>query len=631
MLFAISDVAVTVARFTLRSPFAVSLLLLHFLLLTNNVGGGASQQTEPSSSSSGPSILNQSPSLSLESSSTPNNNSTDSTEATPTATPTAISIDATLPPDSNFEYSTCYCDPGTPLCNSTTGQCTTDTTGLGCMTKVRRAPSGTLDLVQQVCDAHIFSRCLHGYSGEGFHSFCCNGDFCNGCPDLAVLNVTLEELIAFNHTFSPECDYSTSSSSDTASATPTTSTATENDTSIVTTRGDGALAPLWVVPIVVVLAIILLLVLLLAIFVCYYISSRRCRSDDIESIGPPSVENLYDMTTTGISMSGCSGAGANTRVEMLTFSKMVILKERIAKGGFGYVWRGEWDGKDYAVKIFPSTLYKSWEREGEIYKTCMIAHDNILQFLCMDLDDRSSIGIQYWLVFAYHHNGSLSSYLRESTLTQNEALRFLTSITSGLAYLHLPIRTATTYRKPVLAHRDLKPSNILIKDNATCCIGDLGLAVTESDFTEGKEVPDHRQGTSRYLAPEILKGTIKVGEIASYVKADVYSLALIMWEVCRRCEWSDWSGEVASHEIPYSNLVPSDPSLEQMRKVVVTDKVRPPLNPTWKNDEMLCEVSRLINECWREIPAGRLTSMRIKKNLEDIMLNRKQEAFTSNE
>lgn len=71
----------------------------------------------------------------------------------------------------------------------------------------------------------------------------------------------------------------------------------------------------------------------------------------------------------------------------------------------------------------------------------------------------------------------------------------------------------------------------------TCCIGDLGLAVTEFDFSEKKEPPNYRQGTNRYLAPEILDTTINKRDIYSYVMADVYSFSLLMWEVARRCNW----------------------------------------------------------------------------------------------
>ena len=61
--------------------------------------------------------------------------------------------------------------------------------------------------------------------------------------------------------------------------------------------------------------------------------------------------------------------------------------------------------------------------------------------------------------------------------------------------------------------------------------------MTELDFAKGKKLPEPTQGTKRYLAPEILAGTIKGRDVQSYVQADVYSFSLIMWEVAKRCQW----------------------------------------------------------------------------------------------
>ena len=46
------------------------------------------------------------------------------------------------------------------------------------------------------------------------------------------------------------------------------------------------------------------------------------------------------------------------------------------------------------------------------------------------------------------------------------------------------------------------------------------------------------------------------------------------------------AGEAPPYTIPYQNLVPNDPSFDDMKKVVVTERVRPPLDPNWKNDEV---------------------------------------------
>ena len=40
------------------------------------------------------------------------------------------------------------------------------------------------------------------------------------------------------------------------------------------------------------------------------------------------------------------------------------------------------------------------------------------------------------------------------------------------------------------------------------------------------------------------------------------------------------------YEVPYHNVVPNDPSLEDMKKMVVEEGVRPPIDPKWKNDEV---------------------------------------------
>lgn len=55
-----------------------------------------------------------------------------------------------------------------------------------------------------------------------------------------------------------------------------------------------------------------------------------------------------------------------------------------ANGGFGEVCRAEWDNMEYAVKMFPLKNQDNWEREAHVYKTCYLAHPNILKYFFMD-------------------------------------------------------------------------------------------------------------------------------------------------------------------------------------------------------------------------------------------------------
>lgn len=58
-------------------------------------------------------------------------------------------------------------------------------------------------------------------------------------------------------------------------------------------------------------------------------------------------------------------------------------------------------------------------------------------------------------------------------------------------------------------------------------------------FSETNEIdisPNTRQGTRRYMAPEILSDTVVCSHFEAFKHADIYSLALVMWEIGRKCE-----------------------------------------------------------------------------------------------
>jgi len=104
--------------------------------------------------------------------------------------------------------------------------------------------------------------------------------------------------------------------------------------------------------------------------------------------------------------------------------------------------------------------------------------------------------------------------------------------------------------KPAIAHRDVKSRNILVMSDGQCCIADLGLAVLQRSPQPGVLPPSSshpssvdelkfaavnlKVGTRRCMAPEILDETINIHVFDSYKQADVYSFALVVWEILRR-------------------------------------------------------------------------------------------------
>ncbi|XP_018327591.1 activin receptor type-1 isoform X2 [Agrilus planipennis] len=304
-----------------------------------------------------------------------------------------------------------------------------------------------------------------------------------------------------------------------------------------------------------------------------------------------------------------SGSGLPLLIQR-TLAKQISIIECIGKGRYGEVWRGIWHGENVAVKIFFSRDEASWIRETEIYSTILLRHDNILGYIGSDMTSRNSC-TQLWLVTHFHSFGSLYDYLNRTTLTHQQLLRICISIANGLVHLHSEI--FGTQGKPAIAHRDIKSKNILVKSNGICCIADFGLAVTHVQSTDQLDLGSNpRVGTKRYMSPEVLDESIRMECFDSFRRVDIYALGLVFWEVCKR---TVSNGIAEEYKPPFYDVVPSDPSFEDMRKVVCIDQQRPFVPNRWSSDPILSGMSKLMRECWHQNPNVRLPALRIKKTL----------------
>ncbi|XP_056868311.1 TGF-beta receptor type-1b isoform X2 [Takifugu flavidus] len=474
----------------------------------------------------------------------------------------------------------CYCD----RC-SANSSCVTD--GV-CFVAIRKSGSQlTTERRQCVHEKELIPRdrpfiCAPSVKHDtGIYPMCCTADYCNKEPDLGVFPV------------------------------PTVKTQS---------LGPVALAAVIAGPVCV-----LCLLLVLAFYVCHnhrglgaggagaHHHHHRVPNEEDPSMDHPFItvgttlkDLIYDMTTSG------SGSGLPLLVQR-TIARTIILQESIGKGRFGEVWRGKWRGEEVAVKIFSSREERSWFREAEIYQTVMLRHENILGFIAADNKDNGT-WTQLWLVSDYHEHGSLFDYLNRYTVTVEGMIKLSLSTASGLAHLHMEI--VGTQGKPAIAHRDLKSKNILVKKNGTCCIADLGLAVRHDSATDTIDIaPNHRVGTKRYMAPEVLDDSINMKHFESFKRADIYAMGLVFWEIANRCSMG---GIHEDYQLPYYDLVQSDPSVEEMRKVVCEQKLRPNIPNRWQSCEALRVMAKIMRECWYANSAARLTALRIKKTLSQL-------------
>ncbi|XP_019749430.1 TGF-beta receptor type-1b [Hippocampus comes] len=476
----------------------------------------------------------------------------------------------------------CHCE----RC-SANSSCTTD--GV-CFVNIRKTGNTlTTELRQCVPEKELFPRdrpfiCAPSFKHDtGLYPICCTTDYCNKDPDLTVFPV------------------------------PTAKTPS---------LGPVALAAVIAGPVC-----IFCLLLVLAFYVCHshrglgaggagphhHHHHHRVPNEEDPSMDHPFItvgttlkDLIYDMTTSG------SGSGLPLLVQR-TIARTIILQESIGKGRFGEVWRGKWRGEEVAVKIFSSREERSWFREAEIYQTVMLRHENILGFIAADNKDNGT-WTQLWLVSDYHEHGSLFDYLNRYTVTVEGMIKLSLSTASGLAHLHMEI--VGTQGKPAIAHRDLKSKNILVKKNGTCCIADLGLAVRHDSATDTIDIaPNHRVGTKRYMAPEVLDDSINMKHFESFKRADIYAMGLVFWEIASRCSMG---GIHEDYQLPYYDLVQSDPSVEEMRKVVCEQKLRPNIPNRWQSCEALRVMAKIMRECWYANGAARLTALRIKKTLSQL-------------
>ena len=146
------------------------------------------------------------------------------------------------------------------------------------------------------------------------------------------------------------------------------------------------------------------------------------------------------------------------------------------------------------------------------------------------------------------------------------------------------------------------------------------MAVRYDPSTNHLDIPQSvKVGTKRYLAPEVLADTINTTDFDSFKRADIYALGLVFWEICQRHRVNpSQCTENVPFRLPYSEYVGSDPSVEDMRKVVCEDNQRPIIPNSWSTDPVLSELTRVMEECWYESAAARLTAIRVKKNIDTL-------------
>lgn len=191
---------------------------------------------------------------------------------------------------------------------------------------------------------------------------------------------------------------------------------------------------------------------------------------------------------------------------------------RIGIGNAGEVFRGSYKGRTVAIK----KLLGSWVRDDamvarfreEILLMSTMNHTHVLLFLGAVLDREAG---NICLVTEFCERGTLHDLLRSGApLSWRQRLKIARDTALGMDYVH---------SRAGVIQRDLKSTNLLVTASYDVKIADFGLSRTNA--------PGHMHtfcGTPANMAPEIVR------QEPYDEKADVFSFAIVMWELLTREE-----------------------------------------------------------------------------------------------
>jgi serine/threonine protein kinase len=186
---------------------------------------------------------------------------------------------------------------------------------------------------------------------------------------------------------------------------------------------------------------------------------------------------------------------------------------RLGAGGMATVWLAEDErlGREVAIKRLntnaPDEALTRFRREARL--GAALNHPNLVSVFDTMATDEGAL-----IVMEYVPGRSLEDLGKRGPMDPAEAIPILRQAAGALDHSH----------RQGVVHRDVKPANVLVRDDGTVKIADLGIAraVDATQITaEGKAI-----GTVPYMAPERFEGPGTGGP-----ESDVFALAAVAYEL----------------------------------------------------------------------------------------------------
>lgn len=228
-----------------------------------------------------------------------------------------------------------------------------------------------------------------------------------------------------------------------------------------------------------------------------------------------------------------AGVILEQRPEPLQVDRYTIL-DVLGSGGMGVVFKALHKSMDrvVALKMLPPELVDSQDKitrfRREMKAAARLSHPNVVAVF-----DASETDGAHFLAMEYVRGSNLADDVRShGPMRVSQAVESLRQAAKGLQHAH----------ENGIIHRDVKPGNLMVDDEGTVKVTDLGLAVLESDSdsrqTSVEPESSKVNSSERDLTGEMILGTVAYSspEQASDTsqadaRSDIYSLGATLYYV----------------------------------------------------------------------------------------------------
>ncbi len=194
------------------------------------------------------------------------------------------------------------------------------------------------------------------------------------------------------------------------------------------------------------------------------------------------------------------------------------MQHKLGEGGMAAVWKARQVSLDRTVAIkilsahFASDPADIQRFQQEAQSAAKLKHPGIVQVYDANIES----GL-YFFVMEFVDGYTCADWLkRKGTLSEQDVLLIADCVADALGY---------AWEKEKMIHCDIKPDNIMIDEDGTVKVTDLGLSRTISGMHVDEE-SDEILGTPAYMAPEQA-----MGEANQDCRLDMYALGAMMYHL----------------------------------------------------------------------------------------------------